>query len=601
MNSEEDSIDRAQKLQALKRVGRYNPALTLLIIAAGVLAALLEGIGLGFILPIVEIMQNGPSAADSGGAVGLFLGVYKSLGIPFTLLYVILGVIGVMVVRYGSTFMVAWAKASLETNYIRYLQSQTFEKSLDAEVAYFDQKGSDNILNAIVTQAEYAGNVIRLAVNIMEMFFLSSMYLLVAFLISPPLTFITILTLGGITYVVRYVVEPGYDLGDAVADANERLHQAAQAGTQGIREVKTFGMKKDVLNSFQDAVDQFLHSTIKLRKNEAEIQNFYSLAVAVTLFSLIYFAVTIENLSLGSLGIFLFAMFRLGPQVSNLNKQFYKVENNLPHLVRTQQFVEELEDRREPSSATEDPPESIETTRFLDVHFSYGEEEVLKGLNFEVQKDEFVAFVGQSGAGKSTIAALLARLYEPDEGEILANDIPIHQIDIDKWRSKVSIVRQDPFIFNDTLRYNLNLGDDSIPEEALDEVCQIARVDEFLNELPQGYDTQLGDKGVKLSGGQRQRVAIARALLKKADILILDEATSDLDTNLENQVHSAIEDMARDYAVIAIAHRLSTVKNSDRIYTIEDGEITEQGPHEDLVQNGGIYAELYSHQAHGAG
>ncbi|MFY4816477.1 ABC transporter ATP-binding protein, partial [Haloarcula sp. AONF1] len=339
-------------------------------------------------------------------------------------------------------------------------------------------------------------------------------------------------------------------------------------------------------------------SRIILRRNEAAIENFYNLVVAVSVFVLIYLALTFANLSVGELGVFLFAMFRLGPKASYVNTLYYRIENNLPHLIRTIQFTDELATYREPTGSAREVPEEIQEVEFDNVHFSYdGEERVLRGIDFSVEKGEFIGFVGQSGAGKSTIVSLLARLYPVDDGEIRANGIPIGEMDIGEWRDRLSMVRQDPFIFNDTLRYNLTLGNREVPDAELDRVCSIAKVDEFIKELPDGYDSLLGDDGVRLSGGQQQRVALARALLEDADVLILDEATSDLDSNLEKQVQQAIEEMDRDYAIVTIAHRLSTVKNADRIYTIEEGRVTERGRHNELVEKNGKYAELYEIQA----
>lgn len=207
--------------------------------------------------------------------------------------------------------------------------------------------------------------------------------------------------------------------------------------------------------------------------------------------------------------------------------------------------------------------------------------------------------MGQSGAGKSTIAALLARMYEPDSGQITANGRSIGMMDIDSWRDRVAVVRQSPYIFDDTLRYNLTLANRDASQAEIDRVCRIAKVDEFIDDLPSGYETQLGDNGVRLSGGQQQRVALARALLADADVLILEEATSDLDTRLEREVQAAIEMMDREYVVITIAHRLSTIKNADRIYTVEDGRISESGEHGTLLDRDGTYAELYETQASG--
>jgi subfamily B ATP-binding cassette protein MsbA len=581
-------------------VAKYRPYLTVAIIGGGVFAALLEGVGLGFILPIVEIVQSpGDPAQEADGIMLAFVSIYQFLGIPFTLGAVITGVSLVLTVRWTTTFVVRWLRSALAIDYTRDLQKRSFDNALDARIEYFDQEGSDDILNAIVTQAEYAGRTIRYVINFVEQGFLALMYLLVAFVVAPYLTLFAIVFLGGFAGLFRYVIESGYDLGNKVADANESVQQAAQAGTQGIRDTKIFGLKEELYDKFLDAVNQYASSMITLRRNEQAIQSFYNLLTAVSVFVLIYVAITFANLSLSALGVFLFAMFRLGPKASGLNSKFYRVENNLPHLVRTQVFINELERNTEPTTDTETVPDAVRTVKFDDVRFSYGgqDEEALSGVSLKFEKGEFIGVVGQSGAGKSTIVSMLVRMYEPDSGEIRANSRRIHEMDIDKWRSKVAVVRQDPFIFNDTLRYNLTIGNRDVSKAKLDRVTRIAKVEEFFDELPDGYETQLGDDGVRLSGGQRQRVALARALLKDADVLVLDEATSDLDSNLERQVQESIENMERDYAMIGIAHRLSTVKNADRIYSVKAGKIVETGRHKDLIGNGGQYAELYAIQS----
>ncbi|ELY45592.1 ABC transporter ATP-binding protein [Natronorubrum sulfidifaciens] len=599
-STESEPVTRREKIDALLDVARYNPKFTVLIVGLGLIAAILEGIGLSFILPVIEIVQLDDPTAEADGMLGAFVTAYAALGIPFTLGYVVVGVAVVMTARYTTSFVVAWFREALRTYYIRDLQLRAYDNALDARVEYFDEEGSDDILNAIVTQTNYAGRVIQRVVKLLETFFLSAVYLLIAFVISPMLTIFAAGVLGFLTVFLRRVVEPGYQVGDLVADANERRQEAAQAGTQGIRDVRIFGLADELRQDFHDAIDQFTSARITLRRNEAAINNFYNLGVAVSVFVLIYLALTFANLSIGALGVFLFAMFQLGPKVSDLNRTFYRVENDLPHLVRTQQFIQELETREEPNESTQDVPDSVTQVEFDDVHFTYNEEEeVLSGIDFEVEKGEFVAFVGQSGAGKSTIVSVLARLYELDDGEIRANGVPIDKMDIYDWRERIAVVRQNPFIFNDTLEYNLTIGNRDVTRAELSRACAISKVDEFFDELPNGYETVLGDDGVRLSGGQKQRIALARALLQDADLLVLDEATSDLDSNLEQEVQTAIEKMDRDYAMIAIAHRLSTVENADRIYTLEDGEIIETGTHGELIDDGGQYADLYAIQSRG--
>ena len=597
MSDSELEASRREKIAALRDVANYRPRFTIGIIVLGILAAVFEGVGLSFILPIVELVQTSePSQAE--GLMGVFVSAYQAAGIPLTLGTAVVGVSTVMIVRYTTSFGVGWLREVLRTHYIRDLQDRAFRNALDARVAYYDEEGSDDILNAIVTQTYYAGRVIQRGIQLLEQAALAGIYFLIALVIAPWLTVVTGVVLGGFTVFFRRVFESGYDVGDKVADANERRQEAAQAGTQGTRDVRIFGVAGELYQDFQDAIEQYTDARIILRRNETAINNFYNLVVAVAVFVLIYLALTFADLSLGALGVFLFAMFRLGPKASAVNQKFYQVENDLPHLVRTSQFIEELSEYEEPSGGTAAVPEEVTHVEFDDVWFSYNDDEqVLRGLNFEVEKGEFIGFVGQSGAGKSTIVSLLSRMYAVDEGEIRANGTPIDEMDIDEWRDRISVVRQSPFIFNDTLRYNLTIGNRSVSEDELDQVCEIAKVHEFIENLPEGYDTMLGDDGVRLSGGQKQRVALARALIEDAELLILDEATSDLDSNLEKEVQRGIEHMDRDYTIIAIAHRLSTIRNADQIYTVESGKITESGDHHTLIKDEGKYADLLTIQS----
>lgn len=588
-----------EKGYALYRVGKFRPLYALSVIGLSLIAAILEGIGLSFILPIVEIIgSDGIQSGEVSGFLELFVEAYRAIGVPFTLVNLIVGVSVLMTIRYTMSFFVDWLRADLQMKYLRYLQKEAFENALTARLSYFDTEGNDDILNTIVTQAEYAGLVIRYVTSLLEQGILFLVYLSIALAIAPFLTVIAIVGLGSLVFIIRNRVDSGYSVGEQVADANARIQNITQAATMGIRDVKLFGLKVEFQPDFNAALDQFVRSQVKLRRNQAGMNNFYQLATALAIFGLIFLALRVFSLSLSVMGLFLFTMLRLSPRVSRLNSQVYNVEGKLPHLVRTQQFINHLKQHQEPDTAKRSVPAEVAHITFDNVSFRYetADETALTNISFTVEKGEFIAFVGQSGAGKSTITSLLTRMYEPDSGEILANEIPISKFDIDEWRSRVAVVRQNPHIFNDTLRRNVTIGNRNATQAEIEQVCEFAQVTEFLGELPHGYDTVLGDDGVKLSGGQRQRVAIARALLKDAELLVLDEATSDLDSSLEEQVHDAIAGMDRDYALLVIAHRLSTVADADRIYTIEDGEIVEAGDHSELLTNEGTYSQLYSLQ-----
>jgi subfamily B ATP-binding cassette protein MsbA len=591
-----DEISARRKAQSIRRILDFRPLFTVLIAVFGVLAALLEGVGLGFLAPIIQMAQSDtPSSAD-GGLAGAFLRVYDALGVPFSLESVILGVALVMSARFTASFGVAWLREKLRREYVGSLRRRAFDAALHARVGYFDEHGSDEMLNAVITQTDVASKTIKYLVMLFEKLLLVSMYLLIALYFAPGLTVLTAVLLAVVFVVVRYGVEPAFVVGDRVAAVNEEIQTTAQEGLRGIRAVKLFGVNADFSRRFSSLIDRFVDAKVTLRRNDAAVKSGQQLLSALVIFGLIYGSIRATSLSLGELGVFLFAMFRLAPLVSNGSRLFYQIEGDLPHVVRTEAFIEELDRNAEPDPGTASPPAAIDSLRFEDVSFSYGDTQVLYDVSFEVERGEFAVFTGPSGAGKSTIVSLIARLYDHDSGRVTANGTPIDAFDLGEWRSRIAVVRQDPFVFSNTLRYNLTLGDDSITERELYAACEAAQLSELLGDLPDGYDTDLGEDGIQLSGGQRQRVALARALLRDVELLVLDEATSDLDATLESKVHEAIQHRTDDLTVIMISHRLSPATDANQIYTMRDGRIVERGIHTELVQQDGTYAELYGLQ-----
>ncbi len=235
--------------------------------------------------------------------------------------------------------------------------------------------------------------------------------------------------------------------------------------------------------------------------------------------------------------------------------------------------------------------------RFEDVHFSYeSSRKILKGLTFEVPANAKVAIVGPSGAGKSTISRLLFRFYDVSSGKITIDGQDIRDVSQESLRAAIGIVPQDTVLFNDTIGYNIRYGRWDATEEEVREAARMAQVARFIESLPKGYDTQVGERGLKLSGGEKQRVAIARTILKGPPVLVLDEATSALDTATEREIQSALEEVAQNRTALVIAHRLSTVVNADRIIVLEDGVIAEQGTHDALLARGGLYAAMWERQ-----
>jgi subfamily B ATP-binding cassette protein MsbA len=250
----------------------------------------------------------------------------------------------------------------------------------------------------------------------------------------------------------------------------------------------------------------------------------------------------------------------------------------------------------------EDKPNAVDKNSFStsieikNINFKYEDHYVLKNFSVTIPKGKTIALVGQSGSGKSTIANLLTRFYDINEGEIQIDSVPVKEMKLSSLRGLMGLVTQDSILFNDTIRENLKIGKENATDEELIEALKIANAHDFIMELPKGLDSNIGDSGNKLSGGQKQRLSIARAVLKNPPIMILDEATSALDTESERLVQEALENMMKNRTSIVIAHRLSTIQNADLIIVLHQGEIVEQGTHKSLIEKNGTYRKLVDMQ-----
>jgi ATP-binding cassette subfamily B protein len=257
----------------------------------------------------------------------------------------------------------------------------------------------------------------------------------------------------------------------------------------------------------------------------------------------------------------------------------------------------------EPSRIREDPDAddlAVEDGEVVyeDVSFGYdAEETIVNDVSFDVDGGDTLALVGPTGAGKSTVLKLLLRMYDVNEGAIRIDGTDLRDVSLPSLRQAIGYVSQDTFMFYGTVKENIAYGTFDVDDEDIVEAAKAAEAHEFITNLPEGYDTEVGERGVKLSGGQRQRISIARAVLKDPEILVLDEATSDVDTETEMLIQRSLDDLTEDRTTFAIAHRLSTIKDADKIVVLEDGEIVERGNHDDLLDEDGLYAHLWGVQA----
>jgi subfamily B ATP-binding cassette protein MsbA len=371
----------------------------------------------------------------------------------------------------------------------------------------------------------------------------------------------------------------------------------------GNRIVKAFNMEDYEKRRFAEENNRFFKIVLKRVKIRAFSHPLMELLGGIGVALIIWvggYSVIRGELTPGTFFSFMAALLMLYAPIRDLNKVNLEIQEGLAAVARVFELLDTAPDIKEEEGAVPLPPISREID-FERVTFKYDEEPVLKGISLHIKVGEVIALVGMSGAGKTSLVNLLPRFYDVEEGQILIDGYDIRKVTLQSLRGQIGLVTQQTILFNDTVRNNIAYGSLKRSDQEIIEAAKAANAHDFIQRLPQGYETLIGEQGVKLSGGERQRLSIARALLKNAPILILDEATSSLDSDSETEVQKALEELMKGRTVFVIAHRLSTIRNAHRIIVLSEGQIVEEGAHEELITLGGEYQRLYDLQFKDAG
>ncbi len=513
-----------------------------------------------------------------------------------------LGMIGILVVQGILSFLRVFLLTQVGERALADLRKDVYQRLIRLSMDFFAQRrvgelssrlSSDlsQIQDAVTFMlAELLRGILTLLIGIGLILFISPRLTMVMLSVIPVVVIFAVI-------FGKYIRRLSRDAQDRLADSNTIV----QESLQGIANVKAFSNEWFEIGRYERSLQQVVNLSVRNGKVRGLFISFmlFSLFGAITL--VVWYGVGLMQsgiLSFGDLTAFVVYTSFVGGSMAGFADLYSNLQKTMGATQRVREILKEQTEPIDAHRTMVEPQERLTgEIRFNRVAFSYPSRKdfsVLRDITFHVKAGQLVALVGASGAGKSTIASLILRFYEPDAGEILFDNLSAEKLTLGTLRSQMAIVPQDVLLFGGTIRDNISYGDPDASQEAIEQSARQANAHDFIASFPDGYDTIVGERGVKLSGGQRQRIAIARAILRNPAILILDEATSSLDSASEALVQEALENLMRNRTSIVIAHRLSTIRNADQIFVLERGVVRESGTHESLLDiPDGLYRNLH--------
>lgn len=584
-------------IKLLKFVRPYSPKFLLAIICMG-FSAIFDGVQLAMIVPVADkILSNKKIIVPAKLPAFLsgFIDKINNMEPQILLNYMAIFVVALFVFKGLFNFLQSYYMSDIGQLVVRDIRAKLYSKLQMLSLEYFTHKRGGELISRITNDVKLVENAVSYGST--DLFYQGLqviIFLCLTFFIYFKMALISIILVPFISLPIISVGKMLRKLSrksqEKMADINSLLYESII----GTRIVKAFNMEDYEIKKFNAANHDYYKISMK------SIKRLLLLAPSTELIGcfagvFVFFwggkEVIAGKLSFGVFGLFLGSLlslirpFKKLSQVHSLNQQAVAASERIHEVLETSATVVE---KINPKIFSGFKDKII----FENISFNYGTNEVLKGINLTVLKGQMLAVVGPSGVGKSTLFDLVPRFYDPKQGRLLVDGVDIKEYSLKSLREHIGIVTQETFLFNDTIRANIAYGKFTATTQEIEKAAQQAYAHEFIKNLPAGYDTVIGDRGMKLSGGERQRIAIARALLKNPDILILDEATSQLDTQSERIVQEALDKLIEGRTVFVIAHRLSTVRHASKIVVLNEGRIVDEGSHEELILSDNLYRRL---------
>jgi subfamily B ATP-binding cassette protein MsbA len=516
---------------------------------------------------------------------------------PDVIKWLPIALIGLFLIRGIASFFTAYGLGWIARNVIKNLRTEMFECMITLPSRFYDQSTSGQLMAKVLYDVEQVANAATDAILTIVRDSLTILGLLAWMIyLNGYLSLIILTTVPIIGYIVYKISTRFRNISKNIQDSMGDVGHICNEIIDGQREVKTFGSQAYENDRFERVNKKNRQQRMKKIATEAVSQPLIQLITVLGLAVVIHLATVpemLEQISVGSFISFVTAMFMILTPLKRLTKVNSKLQAG---IAASQSVFTLLDQRPEPDSGTKAIAQATGDIEYRNVNFSYDDDKgaVLNNISFHAKPGQTIAFVGHSGSGKTTLVSLLARFYQINSGSISIDGVDINELKLSNLRQHLSLVNQQVVLFNDTVANNIAYGlQEHVSNERIIDAAKAAHAWDFIEQLPHGLATQVGQNGVLLSGGQRQRIAIARALLRDAPILVLDEATASLDTQAERHIQAALETLMQQRTTLVIAHRLSTIEKADQIIVMHQGDIIETGTHAELIAKGEHYAQLH--------
>lgn len=577
-----------------------HKALFIFFVFLALFASITEGVSIAMLVPILEGQSNSvifTNVPMLGYVSNYFSGMEEVEKLQKTAL--ILGV--VLLLRGALIYIVEYLNGYIPLLIQKTLFKETYTSLINAEFSYFSEKTAGDHSNSLVDWVMRVSLLLTSYISIIQNMALMIIYIILMLSLSWKMAIIASifsLFLFALlkTFTNNVFRKEGARLSDKSAEVAHHIYETIS----GMKLIKSVAAEDVMFPRYQEKLDEKIATNKKLILYQSTITPFLTTFSGIFVCFLLYFGSQLSEEDgqwISGLLIFLFVLMRLLSPISKISYAGAQITSHLFVFEQLDLFFKETALRKQASG--DSPFLGIHSNiEFKDVVFNYTANgaNIIQNVSLKIPAGKMVAIVGPSGSGKTTLVSLLMRFYDPQSGKILIDGKSLAQINIHDLRKKVSVVSQDIFIFNDTVANNLSFSTEGVTREDIVKAAKMSSAHEFIEDLPEGYDTKLGDRGIRLSGGQQQRIAIARAILRDPELIIFDEATSHLDTVTEQSIQKSVEVLRKDRTILVIAHRLSTIQRADLVVVLKNGTIVEQGSHNDLIALSGEYANMVKHQ-----